>query len=431
MSDPIWLDTNTLDLALKGDPGINDQLSAYRKQGRQLLVPPAVANEILNGNVHTMSNKKPVWHQTPTAQNKAWTEMGMKRIGVEVDWSSRQVARGTRVDYSMIAVDNVSISDRVVLGQVKAGAQARGIAHPQMITDERGMKGMMGQSKKWSIESIPAAKTPPGSGLAPYPRVNLADYPTEGKGPILRFFNDIPFLKGIGLIGLNILAQYISQKMLDAVEEHFMDALTSARKELETKYPEPQQLKLKAHLDRYRQTYNVALDRVRAPSRQRDAVLILTALTAPRDLPRVKKQLDEQISRVNSAADGSLSGYSKVAQQYIDAMITVYKQASPTEDLASIAADIEKRGSVIHSVGDKLDKTFWKVIPVAAVFPAAYYEWMQVHTVAEIFLRVGTAVLAFAVEIRERNAAYAQLVQELDDELIRVSNELGKYELVP
>jgi hypothetical protein len=113
MGEPIWLDTNTLHFALKGDAAVNDQLASYRNAGRRLLVPPAVANELLNGNVLTMSGNRPVWEQVPTPQSRAATEMGMRRLGVEVDWDSARIPRGQRIDYSMIAVENVSESDRI------------------------------------------------------------------------------------------------------------------------------------------------------------------------------------------------------------------------------------------------------------------------------------------------------------------------------
>src|SRR5262245_501400 len=78
MPDPIWLDTNTLIFALKGDPEINKQLSSYRQLGRQLLVTPKVRDEILNGNVLTENEAKgPVWKQRPFPEKAALTEQGM------------------------------------------------------------------------------------------------------------------------------------------------------------------------------------------------------------------------------------------------------------------------------------------------------------------------------------------------------------------
>ncbi len=126
MGDPIWLDTNTLDFALKGHAAVNKQLDAYRKAGRKLLVPPKVADEALNGNVLTMKKGQPVWTQVPSPALKAAKQKGMEKLGIEIDMRSSEIPRTRRVAYSEIKVDNVSDSDRIALSQIKAARGGSG-----------------------------------------------------------------------------------------------------------------------------------------------------------------------------------------------------------------------------------------------------------------------------------------------------------------
>jgi hypothetical protein len=425
MGEPIWLDTNTLHFALKGDAAVNDQLASYRNAGRRLLVPPAVANELLNGNVLTMSGNRPVWEQVPTPQSRAATEMGMRRLGVEVDWDSARIPRGQRIDYSMIAVENVSESDRLVLGQIKAGAQRRGVAKPQMITGEEASKAMMSQAHRWGIQSVPAAKTRPGSPPAP-PRIVLGEeYPADGKGPISRFFNDRPVLKKLGLIGGSMAAQQLGPQLLSAIEDHFNSSIADARKELEANYPSPAQIKAKA--EPFKQAYQASLSKLKAPSNLKAAAAVILALTPPRDIPTTSIFLEDRISKVRSAADGSTIGYATAAEQYIDALIPLHKAATAGQSLAGIAQDIRKRGSVIKAAGDELHETFWNVLPAAAAFPLTYFPWLEVSSVAQAFQALGARVLSLSSDIQARHNEYARLENYIDAELTRVSDELGRF----
>ena len=199
MGDPVWLDNNVLDNALKGDAAINQQLVNYRKAGRPLLVVPAVAEELLNGNVVTGTS-------APSPEFRKAMQQGMIKLGVKVDPLAGKLPPGTRLkDLYTIGADNVSLSDRRVLNQIKTSARARGIAAPEMITAELGKKAMISQAPKWGIKAVPVARPAPGSVPTP-PRVELAEeaYPPERKGPISRFFRDRPVLKKLGLIGAGI-----------------------------------------------------------------------------------------------------------------------------------------------------------------------------------------------------------------------------------
>jgi hypothetical protein len=428
MGDPVWLDTNILQFALDGDAAVNQQLATYRNAGRPLLVPPAVANELLNGNVLTMKGGKPVWQQVPSPQLKQAMKTGMDKLGVEVDWTSSKIPMSKRVEYSQIKSANiVSESDRLVLGQIKASAEARGVAKPEMITGEAATKPMMTESGKWGITSVAKAEPAAGSLPAP-PRIDLAEYPPERAGAVSRFFKDRPVLKKLGLMSLNLAAQYVSAQMLAEVQDHFTGVLDDARKEFEVKYPDPAPIKARANLDRYKQAYEAALSKIKAPTGAKAAEAFALVLTPARDRERAKKYLDEQISKVKSAADGSLSGYAKVASEYIDAMATFDEQLSAMQlGIVDIADDIEHRGSVMKNTGDSLDEQYWRYMPVVVAFPFADLVWSDIHSAAEVFKNVGGSVLAFASDINVRYKTYAFMQKQLEDELLKVSNDFATY----
>jgi hypothetical protein len=69
------------------------------------------------------------------------------------------------------SLDNTSESDRLVLSQIKAGAQARGVKNPVMITAETGEKGMISQAKVYGITARKPASRTSGSPppVAPKP----------------------------------------------------------------------------------------------------------------------------------------------------------------------------------------------------------------------------------------------------------------------
>jgi len=430
--DPIWLDTNVVQRALDGDPAVNRQLADYRNAGRQLLVPLAVNNELLNGNVLTMKNDRPVSQQVPSVDLRNRMQTGMNRLGIGVDWSSTRVPQKQRVAYNVDVKTSVKVeeSDRLVLSQIKAGAEARGVAKPQMITGEGPTKPMMTQASNWGIESVPTAKPIPG--LPPYPRVNLANYPPEKKGAISKFFNDRPLLTRLGLIGLNIGAQYITDKALSQVKDHFTSEVGDAQKEFDSKYPDPGKFKARANLGRYKQAYETARSKLTAPTTARVGEAVILALTPDRDIDKVKKYADDQISKVQSAADGSMSGYAKVAQEYIDAMVAFDKQLQSTltqgASLPEIADDVEQRGSVLKAVGDDLDNTYNKYQPYVAALPFAEYVWNDIHSAAAIFQAIGGSLLSFTSAIRDRYESYSRAIKELDNELTKVSDESYSYQ---
>jgi hypothetical protein len=285
---------------------------------------------------------------------------------------------------------------------------------------------MISQAPKWGIKAVPAAKPAPGSVPAP-PRVDLADtYPEEKKGPISRFFKDRPVLKKLGLLGANIGAQLIKGAIFTAIKEHFDSVLQDAEKEFDSEYPDLGQLKAKAGLERYKQAYLAALSKLRAPTRAKAWGALILAFTNERDFDKVKKHLTDQISKVQSAADGTQSGFGKVAEEYIDAMIALYVQLNAYSSLDGIAADIRKRGAVLDSAGRDLEKTYFQYAGISAAFPLAYYEWMDVYLVAQNFQSLGGSVLSFASKIQARYQLSQTMQKQLDEELIKVSEALAQ-----
>jgi hypothetical protein len=427
VGDPIWLDTNTLDQALKGDPAINDQLSALRRSGRQLLVTERVETELLYGNDLTVKKNKPFAKQIPEPQFRAQMEKGMAKIGVEVDTSARSIPIERLYKYRAIKATNVSESDRRVLSEIKASAEARGIAAPEVITVEKASKAMSAHSSAWGIKSVPAAVSKPGA-VPQYPRVNLAEYPEDREGEISRFFKDRPVLKKLALIGGTVAAQEISSKMLSEVFEHFNDAVARAGQAFEAKHPDPAQMRSKARIDDYQRAYEAALSSANLATNLKVAEAVILAFTPDRDIDRTKAYLDAQIANVASAADGRLIGFAQAAGEYSDAMVSLYKQiVAAALGLPDIAADIEKRGQVVFDAGIELDKTFWRVLPAVGAFPLAYYEWLNVKNVANSFEQLGESVLRFGGQISARYRDYEAALKRLDDELMKVSERVAKF----
>jgi hypothetical protein len=99
--DPIWLDTCVVSNVNNGDTVAENFLKLLHEQGHELLVVPAVNNELLNGNVLTMNRKKPVWEQVPTEASRATLEALKVRLGINVDMTSGAIPRKTRALYAM------------------------------------------------------------------------------------------------------------------------------------------------------------------------------------------------------------------------------------------------------------------------------------------------------------------------------------------
>jgi len=427
MPDPIWLDTNTLSFALKGDPGINLQLSKLRQGGRQLLVTQQVEIEILFGNIFTLKQNKAFLAQTPPPEFREYVRKGMKKVGVTIDTRWQEIPTAKLKEYEKILANNMSISDRRVMSEIKASAEARGIAAPEMITAETGTKAMANaplMKKEWGVTSTPAAVTKNPSAR----HVILSDYPEDGEGELSRFFKDKPVWGKLAIIGGTIAAQQISAQAMASVFDHFNEAIAKARGAFDARHPDPTQLQAQTGLDRYKQAYETALSRVNRPSGLKAAEAVALAFTKPGDVERVKAMWDAQIAKVVSAQDGTISVYGKVADEYMDAMVALHNQlAAASAGVDAIAADIEKRGTVIAAAGDTLEQAFWYGLPGTLAFPVAYYEWLNVKNTADSFQNLGATVLTFSTYISDRLAAYDALLKKLEDEMLKVSNEVNRF----
>jgi hypothetical protein len=459
MPDPLYLDTCALDAALKGDAAINKQLSEARQAGRRLLVIQQVEIETLYGNIHTLKNspKKTFFDQVPPPDLREKKRTGMQKIGVEIDTKWREVPAPEYESWLSIGKDNASISDRKVLAQVKASAKARGIASPEILTAEVDSKAMANNefTNKFGVKSVRSWSTYPLAKEVP--RVILADYPADKEGEVIRHFKDhavweklsedsgedklrlknlppipgeqpIRFRTQLAMAGVGIAAQAVSAAMMAAVIDHFTNAISLATAEFDARHPDPVLLRAQAGLARYMQAYQTALTRVNLPSNLKVAESLALAVTKDRDIPAAKAAWDAQIARVVSAKDGAISGYGKVAGEYLNALADLdEKLASADLGIQNIAADIKKRGSVIVDAGVALQQTFWKNLVLTLPFPVVYYEWLNVKNTGDSLVDLGTTVLAFSNYVSDRLAAYEALMQQLQQEMQRVSDELNKF----
>ena len=166
MPDPIWVDTNSLLDIIRGDKILEAELVGIRdREGRKLLITPKTWDELRNGNVLTQDPQIPQDSQIPndSARNRV---QGLKdRLKFDVDMEGKKlgkykymytdpseahlkpedrkqridIGQMRRIDDNLRLLDNVSESDSLVLSEVKAGAEVRGIKKPVIFTADRGM----------------------------------------------------------------------------------------------------------------------------------------------------------------------------------------------------------------------------------------------------------------------------------------------------
>jgi len=449
MPDPIWLDTNVVDRVIKGDIALDAELRNLRRRGHRLLMVPAANNELLNGNPLKMKGTKPVWEQAPTPASKVRMQIELKRLGIELDMSSAKLSQETRVNYAMQrhvprkptealpkSLNNISESDSLVLSQVKASAEARGVQHPVMFTAEQGTKAMITQAHVYGVTPMTLnGNAPPTGGNAAaaaakspkVPKIDLSQYPPDKEGPISKFFKDRPKLAQAGLLAGQVAAQLVSAKMLEMVQSHFSGVLKDAQKDFRAKYPDAASLWRNGRIDQHKQAYEAALAKLKAPSNAKVAGAVMVAVAPEKDQAAVWRHVQDRLSRVK-LADGAMGSYGAASSAYINAMADLGGLLAKYQTgLPEIADDIRKRASLLEHAGNELEKAFWTIMHVAVFSPITYYQTFDIHHAAEVFLSLAGNVGGFAAEISGRMSEYERMGAQLDKELIKVSEEMGKY----
>jgi hypothetical protein len=82
---------------------------------------------------------------------------------------------------------------------------------------------------------------------------------------------------------------------------------------------------------------------------------------------------------------------------------------------------------VIAAAGEALQATFWKNLVTTLQFPVVYCEWLNVKNTADSLVNLGATVLAFSTYISDRLTAYDATLKQLEQEMLKVSNELNKF----
>jgi hypothetical protein len=320
----------------------------------------------------------------------------------------------------------------LVLSQIKASAEARGVAKPQLFTAEKPNKAMVSQAPVYGIDPIRPKSPLPGSGgggAALLPTIELAEYPADSEGAISRFFRDRPLLQQLGLVGINMVASKVGPMALDKIKSHYHNAINDARREFESKCPDPYPLKDAARIDDYRLAYESALLKMQLPAAAKTFGAVLVVLTKEKDRDAMWKRIQDNLSQVR-LPNGSMAGYNDAATAYLDAMVNLYGKYSAYRTsvrLADAAENVQKRASVLGNAARSLNDMFWRVIAVAAASPVSYYPWLDVHTVADTIDTLSRELASFAGELRARDADYKLLSDRLDQQLIKVSEELNRY----
>ena len=446
MPDPIWLDTNVVDRVIKGDIAMERELRTLRSRGHALLMVPAANNELLNGNPLKMKRNKPVWEQAPTPANKVRMQNGMRRLGIALDRAGFNLPQSTRVKYIMqdhvplkkgqtgpSSVKNISESDNLVLAQIKASAEARGVKNPIMFTAEQGEKAMISQAHVFGVTPMTMPPNPPTGGNAvaaaapKAPKIDLSQYPPEREGPVTKFFKDRPALAKAGLLAGQIGAQALSMKMLEMVQSHYQGVLKDASKEFLAKYPDAASLWRNARIDQHRQAYEAARAKLKAPTNAKVAGAVMVALAPEKDQAAVMRYVQDRLSRVK-LANGEIGSFGKAGTAYVDVMADLMGQLAKYQNgLPEIAEDIRKRASILDRAGTELEKAFWTIMKVAVLSPMTYYATFDIHQAADVFQTLARSVGGFAAEVSGRMTEYERMTAQLDKELIKVSEELGKY----
>ena len=201
MPDPIWLDSNTMIRLSKGDKALEAELVQMRGEGRQLLIPPKVNDEILNGNVLTAKKGKT---NMPSPVDRGNIEALKGRLKIKVDMEGKTVGQKQRINTAVKAGGNLSKSDALVLSQVKASAQARGVQKPELFTTDAGFADQAPKSAWYHAERAEGNRPRPGAYRGgPSPGVEV---------PTAKF--NIKFAVGgtLAILGVTLLATYLMQK---------------------------------------------------------------------------------------------------------------------------------------------------------------------------------------------------------------------------
>jgi hypothetical protein len=192
MTDPMWVDTNTIIKVLRGDKIQEAELIRIRDvEGHQLLLPPKVNDELLNGNVLTTKPGQPI--RMPSPAERARVEALKVRMKITLDMEGERVGGGQktkmgpgrqidvgqaeRMDSHMNALYNFTESDALVLSQVKASAKVRGVEKPIIFTSDTAFvtkaqsRGVTARTPQQAT-SIPPAELPSSRGVRAQPNFN-------------------------------------------------------------------------------------------------------------------------------------------------------------------------------------------------------------------------------------------------------------------
>jgi hypothetical protein len=271
--------------------------------------------------------------------------------------------------------------------------------------------------------------------------IDMSEYPPERKGPITGHFGGGSRLQTItnGANLTRLLASLAAEAsdedtkkkieyVTQPIQSYFRGKLEDARKELRAKFPEPRDLWRASGLEKQRKAYDAAAAKLRAPENLRVAAAVLIALSKEKDREEAFRRFGPKLQRVGINPD-DLKAFEEIGIAYENAMADLRQQLWDNGHLLpDIAADIGKRASFLLKAGQDLEDTFWRIIqsPLGLI-PLVYYEALGIYNVAGVFSDLGGRVSGFADEVEAQEAGYEQIGANLDEELIRVGNQLNDF----
>jgi hypothetical protein len=283
---------------------------------------------------------------------------------------------------------------RAVTADDARAAPAKPPAPPAQ-ADPPSMKGSLTRERVTVEYDFTAGDKPDAVRLT---RIDLSDYPPDRPTRVVRFFNDHPIVGQLTSVSANAAAGQLSSKLLDEVQSHFASAVEEAADELETAYPDTEDVLFDFDLDEYEQTFSAV------------AAWLEETDDLAQGLPGVEANLDAAFAYV-----ARLEGLQEHLSQW-------------QHELDAIHDDIERRAQILFAIARDVESAFtWMHAHLVGALLPVYYESFTLWSVRNTFWDLGSAVSGLAAHASRRQAAYRDLYDALDKRLDRAIAKLRPW----
>jgi hypothetical protein len=273
--------------------------------------------------------------------------------------------------------------------------------------------------------------------------IDVSDYPPKGQGPVTGRLPNAsllgPLVSGAQLTqmfaslaaeGADAETKRTIEKFITPIQAHFKEALEAARKEFLAKFPNAGSVRQASGVDRHRVAYDAAAAKLRVPENAKVAAAILIAMAKEKDREEAFRIFGPKLERAG-IRPADLKAFQDVGTVYETKLVDLRERLEKLEaPLPAMAADIGRRAAVLQRAGQHLAEAFWGVInSPLGLFYVVYYQAMRIHYLSTVFQGLGDRMAAFAEEVRSLVGGYERMEEELDEELIRVGNQLNDFQV--